>query len=381
MAILIVQAITSLAVIWYFHVKKAQPGNILTTGIIPALGGLGMLYVVWLLIDNIEFAGGAASAAPFFKAIPYLVIATAVVGLLGVSAAEVAQPGAVYDSDRPHGASRRPTAVTDGCESLVAVLGDTVTPHRRSRIEPDAERGPVRSTYTFGGVEPVASACGPARWCPRGPWTASPAGCARTADLVSEVCDPRFLNPQTGPFFVEGAEPGDTLAVHFRSITPRYARGCQHDRAAVRVADGDPVHGDAARPAARSGPGSTRSTRPPAWCATTRSTRRSRSTCRWIRCTARSASPRHSARSARRWLRATGAATWTRPEMRAGTTCYLGVNVEGALFSLGDGHARQGEGETCGVAVECAMDTVLVIDLVKGVARRCGRGSRTTSSS
>jgi acetamidase/formamidase len=54
------------------------------------------------------------------------------------------------------------------------------------------------------------------------------------------------------------------------------------------------------------------------------------------------------------------------PEMRAGTTCYLGVNVEGALFSLGDGHARQGEGETCGVAVECAMDTVLVVDLIKG---------------
>ncbi len=46
--------------------------------------------------------------------------------------------------------------------------------------------------------------------------------------------------------------------------------------------------------------------------------------------------------------------------MRAGTTCYLGVNVPGALFSLGDGHARQGEGETCGVAVECAMDTVVV---------------------
>jgi len=46
-----------------------------------------------------------------------------------------------------------------------------------------------------------------------------------TADLVSRVCDPRFLNPQTGPFYVEGAEPGDTLAVHFRSITPREARG------------------------------------------------------------------------------------------------------------------------------------------------------------
>jgi amino acid transporter len=84
MAILIVQAITSVAVIWYFHVKKAAPGNILTTGIIPAIGGLGMLYVVWLLLSNIDFAGGVANTAPFFKAIPYLVIATFLVGLAGV---------------------------------------------------------------------------------------------------------------------------------------------------------------------------------------------------------------------------------------------------------------------------------------------------------
>jgi acetamidase/formamidase len=55
------------------------------------------------------------------------------------------------------------------------------------------------------------------------------------------------------------------------------------------------------------------------------------------------------------------------PEMRSGVTCYLGVNVEGALMSLGDGHARQGEGETCGVAVECAMDTTFVLDLLPGV--------------
>ena len=37
------------------------------------------------------------------------------------------------------------------------------------------------------------------------------------------------------------------------------------------------------------------------------------------------------------------------------------------MFSLGDGHARQGEGETCGVAVETAMNTVIAIELVKGV--------------
>ena len=84
MAILIVQAITSLAVIWYFHVKKAAPGNLVATGVIPALGGIGMLYVVWLLLDNLDFAGGAASAAPFFTAIPYIVAATFVLGLLSV---------------------------------------------------------------------------------------------------------------------------------------------------------------------------------------------------------------------------------------------------------------------------------------------------------
>ena len=54
------------------------------------------------------------------------------------------------------------------------------------------------------------------------------------------------------------------------------------------------------------------------------------------------------------------------PEMRAGATCYLGVNVPGALFSVGDGHYRQGEGEACGTAVEGAMDVTLIVDLIKG---------------
>ncbi len=38
------------------------------------------------------------------------------------------------------------------------------------------------------------------------------------------------------------------------------------------------------------------------------------------------------------------------PEMRADTTCYLAVNVDGGLFSVGDGHYRQGEGEARGRA-------------------------------
>ena len=97
MAILIVQAITSLAVIWYFHVKRAAPGDILTTGIIPALGGIGMLYVVWLLIDNLDFAGGAASDSPFFAAIPWIVVGTFVIGLVAVLLLK-SRNRAVYDA-------------------------------------------------------------------------------------------------------------------------------------------------------------------------------------------------------------------------------------------------------------------------------------------
>jgi acetamidase/formamidase len=42
----------------------------------------------------------------------------------------------------------------------------------------------------------------------------------RTEDLVSEVIEFPFVNPQTGPFYVEGAEVGDTLALYFVSIEP-----------------------------------------------------------------------------------------------------------------------------------------------------------------
>jgi amidase len=55
------------------------------------------------------------------------------------------------------------------------------------------------------------------------------------------------------------------------------------------------------------------------------------------------------------------------PELRAGVTAYFGVNVPGALFALGDGHCRQGHGEVCGTGVEAAMNTVVIVDVVKGV--------------
>ncbi|MGV2939158.1 acetamidase/formamidase family protein [Mesobacillus sp. LC4] len=45
-------------------------------------------------------------------------------------------------------------------------------------------------------------------------------------------------------------------------------------------------------------------------------------------------------------------------ELKRGSTLYLPISVEGALFSIGDGHAAQGDGEVSGTAIECPMDLV-----------------------
>ena len=52
-------------------------------------------------------------------------------------------------------------------------------------------------------------------------------------------------------------------------------------------------------------------------------------------------------------------------DLAAGTVLYLPVEVAGALFSVGDTHAAQGDGEVCGTAIESPMDVVLKLDLVK----------------
>jgi len=52
-------------------------------------------------------------------------------------------------------------------------------------------------------------------------------------------------------------------------------------------------------------------------------------------------------------------------DLAAGTTLYLPVEVEGALFSVGDTHAAQGDGEVCGTAIESPMNVVLKFELEK----------------
>ena len=49
------------------------------------------------------------------------------------------------------------------------------------------------------------------------------------------------------------------------------------------------------------------------------------------------------------------AATWTTRSSGRGTTVYFPVFNDGGLFSVGDGHGVQGDGEVCVTAVETAL--------------------------
>ncbi len=225
---------------------------------------------------------------------------------------------------------------------------------------------PERDQYawTFGGVAPVKRIKTPVVL---EVYTEDAFGGRVTSenDLVSQVIEFPFVNPQTGPFYIEGAEPGDTVAVHFVSITPAKDWG-----ASTTI----PLFG-----ALTSTHLTALLNEPLPELVWMYQFDRTANTCRFqarhsdfavdlpmnpMHGTVGVAPANLEARSA--LVPDAFGGNMDTPEMRAGTTCYLGVNVEGALLSLGDGHARQGEGETCGVAVETAMNTVMIVDLIKG---------------
>lgn len=52
-------------------------------------------------------------------------------------------------------------------------------------------------------------------------------------------------------------------------------------------------------------------------------------------------------------------------DITIGNAVILPVNVKGALLSLGDVHAAQGDGEICGGAVECRAEVTITVDLIK----------------
>ncbi len=172
----------------------------------------------------------------------------------------------------------------------------------------------------------------------------------------------KFLNPQTGPIYVEGAEPGDTLAVRIESIEPT------RDYAVSAMI---PYFGGLTSTPM------TRTLQEPlpekVWV--------------WDLVNGGSKIKNDDLGVELDWepfmgtlavapdLEAISAlapgpfgGNMDVPDVRPGNTVYLPVWNEGALFYTGDCHARQGQGELCGVALEITSKVTVVFDVIKDKA-------------
>jgi acetamidase/formamidase len=160
-------------------------------------------------------------------------------------------------------------------------------------------------------------------------------------------------NPQTGPFYVEGAAPDDVLAVRFDRIVPNRAWARTSALVAANVVE-PPFVADLPRERGR-GRWEIDLERRTATLAEPQ-TALGRLTipldpmlgCFGV------APPRGQAISCA--TSGTHGGNMDYRGFRQGVTVYLPVFVEGALFFLGDGHATQGDGEITGTGTEISMD-------------------------
>jgi acetamidase/formamidase len=171
-------------------------------------------------------------------------------------------------------------------------------------------------------------------------------------------------NPETGPFYIETASPGDTLVVHFTRIRLNRDYAISDDGIVGRAVDNDLAvktkdlfknvrwHLDRERGVATSGkPGDhlkqfTVPLRPMLGCVAT--------------APGIAQAPPPTGDSGR-W-----GGNMDFNEIVEGSTVYLPVNVPGALLYVGDGHAAQGDGELNGNALETSMDVEFTVEVLAG---------------
>jgi amidase len=171
-------------------------------------------------------------------------------------------------------------------------------------------------------------------------------------------------NPETGPFYVETATPGDTLVVHLTRVRLNrdwaesddfvVPRALDNDLA-VKMKDGgktvrwhlDTEHGVATpeKPAEHLKRYSV-PLRP------------------MLGCVAVAPGPAQAAPGTGDSGRYGGNMDFN--EIVEGATVYLPVSVPGALLYVGDGHALQGDGELNGNALETSMDVEFAVDVIPG---------------
>lgn len=168
-----------------------------------------------------------------------------------------------------------------------------------------------------------------------------------------------YLNPQTGPFYIEGAMPGDTLVVHVLDIQPLrdWAISC------IQKPLGGLTPNKYTRMLNEPLPEKNwiyRRDKNNMW--TSESNPKLSFPFEPFLGTAATADD----------LEVISALTPTdhggnmdTPDTRPGNIIYLPVSVEGAFFFTGDVHAKQGQGELCGVALEVAARVTLRFELLK----------------
>jgi acetamidase/formamidase len=160
------------------------------------------------------------------------------------------------------------------------------------------------------------------------------------------------VNPVAGPVFVEGAEPGDAIKVRLLSFTPSGWGWTANIPGFGLLADDfkDPAlhiwkYDPGSLAPAMYGPGGSVPLKP--FCGTIG--------------LAPAEPGNHSIVPPRRM-----GGNMDIRDLSAGTELYLPVDVKGGLFSVGDTHATQGDGEVCGTAIESPCSIAARFDLIKG---------------
>jgi len=170
--------------------------------------------------------------------------------------------------------------------------------------------------------------------------------------------DLSFVNPVTGPIYVDGAKPGDALKITFLSYRPSGWGWTGNIPGFGLLADQFPdakLHHwnyDPGLKPAMYGPGGRVPLRPFAGTIGV----------------ALAEPGLHSIIPPRR----VGGNMDVR-DIAEGVELYLPVEVEGALLSVGDTHAAQGDGEICGTAIESPIDVTLKVELIKDAQLRFPR--------
>jgi len=177
--------------------------------------------------------------------------------------------------------------------------------------------------------------------------------------MPSSILNYPFVNPQSGPIYVAGAEKGDALAVTMRSIKPRgpqprgttclvpHFGGLTSTNTTVTLQEPLPEIVKKVHVTEEGIPWNERITLPYEPFIGTIGT-----------------SPE--LESINSLTPGNHGGNMDLPDVGPGSTLYLPVRAPGALLHLGDGHAVQGDGEVCGVAIEFATTTEMTLDLVKG---------------